>query len=190
MKIYDLSFIAIRVAMATKTRQQSKHSCWILHSPWHGTALVIYPSKGIKCHRKIILKRIAFYNFEHTWWKRQKFPRNGRRIGWELGPVPTLSKSKMVGQLIWYNNNCIISMQGFVWVIFFKKATKAFCCPALLTVDRWFHFLSSKGLGKLEVTLILLTEARICLYVWLCSFADGYLQQLFKLLKGHTQIMC
>ena len=33
MKIYDLSFIAIRVAMATKTRQQSKHSCWILHSP-------------------------------------------------------------------------------------------------------------------------------------------------------------
>ena len=33
MKIYDLSFIAIRVAMATKTRQQSKHSCWILYSP-------------------------------------------------------------------------------------------------------------------------------------------------------------
>ena len=33
MKIYDLSFIAIRVAMATKTRQQGKHSCWILHSP-------------------------------------------------------------------------------------------------------------------------------------------------------------
>ena len=33
MKIYDLSIIAIRVAMATKTRQQSKHSCWILHSP-------------------------------------------------------------------------------------------------------------------------------------------------------------
>ena len=56
MKIYDLSFIAIRVAMETKTRQQSKHSCWVLHSPWCRTALVIYPSKGIKCHCKIIPK--------------------------------------------------------------------------------------------------------------------------------------
>ena len=55
-------------------------------------------------------------------------------------------------------------MQGFVWVIFFKKATKAFCYPAFLTsVDGWFHFLISKGLGKSKVTSILLTEARICL---------------------------
>ena len=61
MKIYDLSFIAIRVAMATKTRQQSKHSCWVLPSPWCGTALVIYPSKRIKCHCKIILKEITFW---------------------------------------------------------------------------------------------------------------------------------
>ena len=70
-----------------------------------------------------------------------------------------------------------------------KKATKAFCNPALLPVDGWFHFLSSKGLGKSEVTSILLIEARICLYnlcmyVWSCSFADGYLQQLFRLLQG------
>ena len=28
-----------------------KHSCF-LHSPWRDTALVIYTSKGIKCHRK------------------------------------------------------------------------------------------------------------------------------------------
>ena len=49
-------------------------------------------------------------------------------------------------------------MQGFVWVIFFKKATKAFCYPALLTVDGWFHFFSSKGLGKSQFTSILLTE--------------------------------
>ena len=109
---------------------------------------------------------------------KNKFPWNGRRIGWELGPVPTLSKSKIAGQLIWYNSNCIISMQGFVWVISFKKATKAFCYPALLTVDRWFHFLSSKGLRKSEVTSIQLIKARICLYnlcmyVWSCSFADG-----------------
>jgi len=54
-------------------------------------------------------------------------------------------------------------MQGFVWVIFFIKAKQAFCYPALLTVDGWFHFFSSKGLGKSQFTSILLTEARICL---------------------------
>ena len=54
-------------------------------------------------------------------------------------------------------------MQGFVWVIFLKKATKAFCHPAFLTMDGWFHFFSSKGLGKSQFTSILLTEARICL---------------------------
>ena len=55
-------------------------------------------------------------------------------------------------------------MQGFVWVIFLKKATKALCYPDLQTMDGWFHFFSSKGLGKLQFTSILLTEARICLY--------------------------
>ena len=55
-------------------------------------------------------------------------------------------------------------MQGFVWVIFFKKASKAFCYPTLLTVDGQFHFFSSKGLGKSEVSSILLSEPRICLY--------------------------
>ena len=34
-------------------------------------------------------------------------------------------------------------MQGFLWVIFLKKAMKALCYPALLTVDGWFHFFSS-----------------------------------------------
>ena len=55
-------------------------------------------------------------------------------------------------------------MHGFLWVIFLKKATKAFCHAALLTVDGWFHFFSSKRLGKSQFTSILLTEARICLY--------------------------
>ena len=55
-------------------------------------------------------------------------------------------------------------MQGFVWVIFFIKAKQAFCYPALLTVDGWFHFFSCKALGKSQFTSILLTEARICLY--------------------------
>ena len=55
-------------------------------------------------------------------------------------------------------------MQGFVWVIFLKKATKAFVYPALLTVDGWFHFFSSKGLAKSQFTSILLTDSCICLY--------------------------
>ena len=64
-------------------------------------------------------------------------------------------------------------MQGFVLVIFFKKATKPFCYPALLTVDEWFHFLSSKGLGKSEVTSILLSEARVCLYLNICMYGHA-----------------
>ena len=59
-------------------------------------------------------------------------------------------------------------MQGFLWVIFLKKATKAFCYPALLTVDGWFHIFSSELLGKSQSTSILLTEARICLYNHVC----------------------
>ena len=55
-------------------------------------------------------------------------------------------------------------MQGFVWVVFFIKAKQAFCYPALLTVDGWFHFFISKGLGKRQFTPIPLTEARVCLY--------------------------
>ena len=59
-------------------------------------------------------------------------------------PILPLSKNEMTGQLIWYNNNCIILMQGFLWVNFFKKktTTKAFCYPALPTVDGWFNFFS------------------------------------------------
>ena len=39
-------------------------------------------------------------------------------------------------------------------------------------MDGTFHFLSSKGLGKSEVTLILLIEARICLYN-LCMYGHA-----------------
>ena len=55
-------------------------------------------------------------------------------------------------------------MQGCVWGVFFIKAKQAFCYPALLTVDGWFNFFSSKRLGKSQFTSILLNEARICLY--------------------------
>ena len=49
-------------------------------------------------------------------------------------------------------------MQRFLWVNFFKKATKAFRYPALLTVDGWFNVVSLKGLGKSEFTSMLLTS--------------------------------
>ena len=113
----------------------------------------------IKLYWNRLLSRISNTPDE----KQKKFPRNGRRIERELAPVPKLFKSKMADQLPWCNNKCIISMQGFVWVISFMKANQAFCYPALLTVDGWFHFFSCKGLGKSQFTSILLTEARICL---------------------------
>ena len=50
-------------------------------------------------------------------------------------------------------------MPGFVWVTFFKKATRAFCYPALLTVDGF----SSKRLVKIRGHFDTFTEARICL---------------------------
>ena len=63
-------------------------------------------------------------------------------------------------------------MQGFVWVIFFKKSNKSFLLSSSLTVDGWFHFsqFSSKGLGKSGVTSILFTVARICFYN-LCMYS-------------------
>ena len=92
----------------------------------------------------------------------------------------------MAGQLIRYT----ISMQGFVSVIFFKKGNKSFLLSSSLTVDGWFHFFSSEGLGKSEVTSILFTEARICFYN-LCMYSHASLlmgiyklQQLFRLLQG------
>ena len=86
-------------------------------------------------------------------------------------------------------------MQGFVWVIFFIKAKQAFCYPALQTVDGWFHFFSSKGQGKSQFTLILLTEARICLcnlrmYGHSPLLMGINLKQLFRLLQGQTKIIC
>ena len=120
--------------------------------------------------------------------KNKKFSRMGRRIGSELGPVPTLTKSKMAGQLILYNNNCIISMQGLFWPIFFNKAIKAFCYPALLTVDGWFHFLSSKGLGKSQFTSILLTDSRICLYN-LCKYGHApLLMGIYNNYSGYYKV--
>ena len=85
---------------------------------------------------------------------------------------------------VYFNINCIILMQGFVWVIFVEKATKAFCYLALPTMDGWFHFVNSEGLGKSEVTSILLTEARICFYN-LCMYGHAPL-----MIQGQTKIIC
>ena len=84
-------------------------------------------------------------------------------------------------------------MQGFLWVHFFKKVTKAFRYPVLLTVDGWFNFFSSEGLGKSEVTSFLLTEARICLYLCMHGHAPllmGICNNYFRLLQGLTKIIC
>ena len=125
---------------------------------WHRTGHL-----PLQRNRKIIIVKLPSSNYSETNYflelrthlmkNTKKFPRNGRRIGSELGPVPTLSRFKMAGQQIWDNNNCIISMQGFAWVIFLYG-----------WMDRWFHLFSSKGLGKSQFTSILLTEARISLY--------------------------
>ena len=80
-------------------------------------------------------------------------------------------------------------MQGFVWVIFFKKAKKAFCCLALLTVNGWFHLFSSKGLGKSQFTSILLTEARICLYN-LCMYGHApLLMGIYNNYSGYYKVI-
>ena len=79
-------------------------------------------------------------------------------------------------------------MQGFVWVIFFKKATKAFCCPALLTVDGWFHFFNSKGLEKSQFTSILLTDSRTCLYN-LCKYGRApLLMGIYNNYSGYYKV--
>ena len=79
-------------------------------------------------------------------------------------------------------------MQGFVWVIFLKKATKAFVYPGLLTVDGWFHFFSSKGLGKSQFTRILLTDSRICLYN-LCKYGHApLLMGIYNNYSGYYKV--
>ena len=141
-------------------RKTTKEALLFLAQPttWHCTGHLTLqrnkmPSKKLSWNRS--LSRTSNTPDE----KHKKIPAK-REKDW----TGTRSSPHTGGQLIWYNNNYIISMQGFVWVLFLKKATKAFCYPALLTVDGWFHFLSSKGLGKSQFTSILLTEARICLY--------------------------
>ena len=78
--------------------------------------------------------------------------------------------------------------QNELWVIFFKKATKAFCYPALLTVDGWFHFFSSKGLGKSQFTSILLTDSRICLNN-LCKYGHApLLMGIYNNYSGYYKV--
>ena len=38
--------------------QQRNHSCFV-RSPWRGTALIAYPSKGTNCHREVTLEFLA-----------------------------------------------------------------------------------------------------------------------------------
>ena len=75
------------------------------------------------------------------------------------------------------------------WVIFFRKEINAFCYPALLTwMDAWFHIFSSKGIGKSEVTSILLTEARICLYNLYMNGNAPLLMGIYNTYSGYYKV--
>ena len=55
-------------------------------------------------------------------------------------------------------------------------------------MDGWFHFFSSKGLGKSEVTSILFTEARICLYN-LCMYGHApLLMGIYNNYSGYYKV--
>ena len=79
-------------------------------------------------------------------------------------------------------------MQGFFWLFSLKKQQKFFCYPALLTVDGWFQFFSSKGLGKSQFTSILLTDSRICLYN-LCKYGHApLLMGIYNNYSGYYKV--
>ena len=86
------------------------HSCFV-RSPWCGTELITYPSKGKKCYREITLE---FLTPDKT------YLRNGRRMGTRSTPRSLLCPKWRAS---WY----MISMQGLVWLSYFVFATKAFC---------------------------------------------------------------
>ena len=130
-------------------RKTTKEAFLFLAQPmtWHCTGHL--PLQRNKVPSKNYPETDRFLEFRTNLMKNRK---NSRETGEGLdgnsvqSPHSPSSKWRVVTLI--KKNNWIISMQGFVWVIFLKKATKAFCYPALLTVDGWFHFLSSKGLGK------------------------------------------
>ena len=71
---------------------------------------------------------------------------------------------------------------------FLFSLEKAFCYPALLTVDGWFHSFSSKGLGKSQFTSILLTDCRICLYN-LCKYGHApLLMGIYNNYSGYYKV--
>ena len=79
-------------------------------------------------------------------------------------------------------------MQGFVWVIFLKKKEQKLFVIQLSNCGGWFHFFSSKGLGKSEVTSILFTEARLCLYN-LCMYGHApLLMGIYNNYSGYYKV--
>ena len=102
------------------------------------------------------------------------------RFGWNLAQklgVMRYFKSHF-GSLLWL---LVLELQG-------ESHFWPFCYPALLTVNGWFHFLSSKGLGKSEVTSILLTEAPTCLYNQ-CMYGHApLLMGIYNNYSGHYKV--
>ena len=91
------SFTCALIIQSCHYRKTTKEAFLFLPQPmtWYWTGHF----KGIKCHRKLSWNRSLSRISNTPDEKQEKFPRNGRRIGRELGPVPTLFKSKMAGQL-------------------------------------------------------------------------------------------
>ena len=130
-------------------RKTAKEAFLFLAQPmtWHCTGHLPLQRK---CHRKIILKQRSLSRISNTPDEKQKkFPRNGRRIGLELGPVPTLFKSKMAGQLTWCNISVKSKLQHappgnppgiwLFWKLLFKfpptRAKMPFKCPTLGSIQ-------------------------------------------------------
>ena len=55
-------------------------------------------------------------------------------------------------------------------------------------MDAWFHIFSSKGIGKSEVTSILLTEARICLYNLYMNGNAPLLMGIYNTYSGYYKV--
>ena len=55
-------------------------------------------------------------------------------------------------------------------------------------MDAWFHIFSSKGIGKSEVTSVLLTEARICLYNLYMNGNAPLLMGIYNTYSGYYKV--
>ena len=75
-------------------------------------------------------------------------------------------------------------MQGIVWVIFLFGWMDGWMDGFIFSALKDSKNHSSPRYCPLKLVYVCI------IYVWSCLFADGYLQQLFRLLQGQTTIIC